>query len=163
LELGVWDLVFRSLVNSKPEIAIMNDLRFAFRQLLKNPGFTAVAVLTLALGIGANTAIFGQINELLLRPLPVKDPADLLGVVLVDQTGDFASQNIPYPIYRDYSEQSAGVFKSLAAYATVFIPAEIAGEPRFSVGQLATANYFSALGVVPALGRFFLADDERVA
>jgi putative ABC transport system permease protein len=141
----------------------MNDLKFAFRQLLKNPGFTVVAVLTLALGIGANTAIFAQINELLLLPLPVKDPSNLLGVVLVDQTGDFASQNMPYPIYQDYREQSAGVFKSLAAYATVFTPAEIAAEPRFAVAQLASADYFSTLGVVPALGRFFLADDDRAA
>src|SRR5881396_1494439 len=62
----------------------MNDLKFAFRQLLKNPGFTAVAVLTLALGIGANTAIFSQINELLLRPLPVKEPEKLMALVLVD-------------------------------------------------------------------------------
>ncbi len=88
----------------------MNNLKFAFRQLLKNPGFTAVAVLTLALGIGANTAIFGVINELLLRPLPVKDPETLLGIVLTDRReGDFAGQSIPYPIVQDYREQTRGV------------------------------------------------------
>src|SRR5881227_1831356 len=91
----------------------MNDLRFALRQLLKNPGFTAVAMLTLALGIGANTALFSLINELLLRPLPVNHPKELLGIVLVDQTRDFADQRIPYPIYRDYREQDRA-FKDLA-------------------------------------------------
>jgi len=63
----------------------MNDFKFAFRQLLKHPGFTAVAALTLALGIGANTAIFGVINELLLRPLPVREPETLLGIVLTER------------------------------------------------------------------------------
>src|SRR5207244_13481739 len=130
---------------------ILNDLHFAFRQLLKNPGFTAVAVLTLALGIGANTALFSLINELLLRPLPVSRPKELLGIVLVDQTRDFAEQRIPYPIYRDYREQDRA-FKELAAFARVFTPTDVAGEPRGSTIQLASANYFSTLGVPAALG-----------
>src|SRR5438034_11279958 len=97
----------------------MNDLKFAFRQLLKNPGFTAVAVLTLALGIGANTAIFSQINELLRRPLPVKEPKTLMAMVLVDPQGDYSNQNIPYTICRDYIEQSRS-FAELIAYAQTF-------------------------------------------
>src|SRR5256885_17210970 len=96
----------------------MNDLRFAFRQLLKNPGFTAVAVLTLALGIGANTAVFSLVNEFLLRPLPVKDPEQLFGIVLIDRSSDYANQRMPYPVYRDYREQSR-VFSELLAYAPV--------------------------------------------
>jgi putative ABC transport system permease protein len=141
----------------------MNEFKFAGRQLLKNLGFTTVAVLTLALGIGANTAIFGLINELLLRPLPVREPADLMGVVLVDPAGDVAGQRIPHPIFRDYQEQSREVFRELAAYARVFAPVEIGDESRFTVAQLASANYFSTLGVGPALGRFFVPEDDRAA
>src|SRR5947207_71629 len=103
---------------------VMNDLKFAFRQLMKNPAFTAVAVLTLAIGIGANTAVFSLINEFLLRPLPVKDPERLLGVVLTDSTGDYANQRIPFPIYRDFLEQSR-VFSELLAYAPVSAPMQI--------------------------------------
>src|SRR5205809_7527597 len=91
----------------------MNDLKSAFRQLLKNPGFTAVAVLTLALGIGANTAIFSQTNELLLRPLPVKQPEKLMALVLIDLQGDYSNQNIPYPIGRDYRAQSRAFSESI--------------------------------------------------
>ncbi|MDA1275313.1 MAG: ABC transporter permease [Verrucomicrobia bacterium] len=140
----------------------MNDVRFAFRQLLKNPGFAAVAVLTLALGIGANTAIFGLINELLLQPLPIKEPEKLFGIVLVDETGDFADQNIPYPILRDFGEQISGIFSELSGYAPVFAPAEIAGQPQFATAQLATEKYFSTLGIQPALGRFFAAGDDQL-
>src|SRR5207249_1255697 len=86
-ECGVWNQV-----TDNGQLA-MNDLKFAFRQLLKNPGFTVVAVLTLALGIGANTAIFGQVNELLLRPLPVKEPRKLMALVLIDSQGDYSNQN----------------------------------------------------------------------
>src|SRR5439155_8422485 len=138
----------------------MNHLKLALRQLSKNPGFTAVAVLTLALGIGANTALFSLINELLLRPLPVNHPKELLGIVLVDQTRDFADQRIPYPIYCDYREQDRA-FKDLAAFARVFTPAQVVGERRFGAIQLATANYFSTLGVRAALGRTFVAEDDQ--
>src|SRR6266404_3732086 len=94
----------------------IQDLRYGARMLRRNPGFTAVAVLTLALGIGANTAIFSEINELLLRPLPVKEPEKLMALVLIDPQGDYSNQNIPYPICRDYREQSRA-FSELIAYA----------------------------------------------
>lgn len=141
----------------------MNDLKFAFRQLLKTPGFTAVAVLTLALGIGANTAIFGVINELLIRPLPVKDPGTLLGIVLTEQGGDFADQSIPYPIVQDYRDQIGGVLGEFAAYAKTLAPAETSGVSQFASVELATASYFPALGAGPAMGRFFEEVDDRPA
>lgn len=142
----------------------MNDVRFAIRQLLKNPGFTAVAVLTLALGIGANTAIFGVMNELLLRPLPVKEPETLLGIVLTDRRGgDFANQSIPYPIVQDYRDQIGGVLGEFAAYARTFAPVDVRGSPQFAMIELATASYFPALGGAPELGRFFDESDDHLA
>jgi predicted permease len=138
----------------------MNDLRFAVRQLLKNPGFAVIAVLTLALGIGANTAIFGMINEQFLRPMRVKDPEELLGIVLIDRSGDYANQRIPYPIYRDYQEQNR-VFSELLAYAPIFSPVQINENLRNVTVHLASANYFSALGVVPVKGRTFLPEDDQ--
>ena len=141
---------------------LMNDLKFAFRQLLKNPGFTAVAVLTLAIGIGANTAIFSLVNELLLRPLPVKDPERLLGVVLTDRTGDYANQRIPFPIYRDYHEQSR-VFSELLAYAPVSAPMQIGDKTRFAPVQLVSANFFSTLGATPVLWRTFSSEDDQTS
>ena len=138
----------------------MNDLKFAFRQLLKNPGFTVVAVLTLALGIGANTAIFGLVNEQFLRPMRVKDAKELLGIVLIDRSGDSSSQNIPYPIYRDYQEQNR-VFFELLGYAATSSPIQVGASSRVGSVQLASANYFSALGVVPVKGRTFFAEDDQ--
>jgi hypothetical protein len=72
----------------------MNDLKFDFRQLLKNPGFTAVAVLTLALGIGANTSLFTAIDTVMLRPIPARDPARLVSVANVDGSSCFRPQNV---------------------------------------------------------------------
>ena len=97
----------------------MNDLHYASRQLCKNPGFTAVAVLTLALGIGANTAIFSVLNELLFKPLPVKNPDTLVALVLVDGAAGRAQQTISYPIYHDYAELNHA-FSEMIAYAPLF-------------------------------------------
>jgi len=140
----------------------MNDLKFAFRQLLKNPGFTIIAVLTLALGVGANTAIFGLINEQFLRPMRVKNPEELLGIVLIDRSGDYSRQRIPYPIYRDYEEQNR-VFSELLAYAPIFSPIQAGEKERVATVHLVSANYFGALGVVPVKGRTFFAEDDQSA
>jgi hypothetical protein len=140
----------------------MTDLKFAWRQLLKNPGFTTVAVLTLALGIGANTAIFSLINEQMLRPLPVKDASAWQAVVLMNDRGEYADQPIPYPIYQDYREQCRS-FSELVGYASIYRIVRYEKAEGFASTQLVSPNYFRALGADPILGRGFSAEDEPVA
>src|SRR6516165_4111569 len=93
----------------------MNDLRFAVRQLAKNPGFTSVAVLTLALGIGANTAIFSVMDALLLRLLPVMNPQEL--VVLTHAGGDRSGNGFPYPVFEQLRDRN-GSFSDLIAFSS---------------------------------------------
>jgi predicted permease len=140
----------------------MQDLRFAFRQLLKNPGFTAVAVLTLALGISANSTIFGIISTFYFQPLPVKDPDQL---VLVLQKSD--AWKMPHghswPDYIDYRER---VTAFTDAIAIMLSPAHLsfAGrQPDRTWIEAVSGNYFSMLGITPQLGRLFHpGEGERV-
>ncbi len=136
----------------------MNDLRFAIRQLRKSPGFTAVAVFTLALGIGANTAVFSVIKALLLEPLPYPDP---LRIVQVWKSDIAIWDRMPLsgPDYFDLREQSES-FAELGAYTTTWH--NLGGEKPVRVpGILCTAAVLRALGVQPALGRWFTDDEER--
>src|SRR6058998_336753 len=110
----------------------MNDFKFAFRQLLKNPGFTTVAVITLALGIGANTAIFSVINGVLLKPLPYDQPGEFV-MVFEDETGDGRSRTVVAGgVFMDWKEQSKS-FEALSIIppADVTLPAE--GPPNARV------------------------------
>src|SRR5688500_6721422 len=93
----------------------MNDLKFAFRQLLKNPGFTTVAVLTLALGIGANTAIFSIVSSVLLRPLPFKDPDGLVTVRERSVKKGYEMNHVAVPTFFDWKAQN-NIFESMAAF-----------------------------------------------
>ncbi|PYJ97971.1 MAG: hypothetical protein DME23_13390 [Verrucomicrobia bacterium] len=132
----------------------MNDLRFAIRQLLKNPGFTIVAVLTLALGIGANTAIFSVVNAVLLRPLPYKDSSQL--VMIWQGRGTPVS-----PLnFLDYEKQNR-VFEQMATFnAGSLTLTEIAEPERIRTG-LVTADFFEVLGVRPILGRTFSSGEDQ--
>ena len=146
---------------------LMQDLRYGLRMLAKNPGFTAIVVLTLALGIGANTAIFSLMNQILLRQLPVQNPNELVvlhapGPVTghVSDDGD-ETESFSYPMYKALRENSAAVCNMLGQYA---FSASISshGQTEHGSGQLVSGNYFAALGVPPAVGRVFSLDDDRV-
>jgi predicted permease len=140
----------------------MNDLKFAFRQLLKNPGFTAIGVLTLALGIGANTSIFGVVNELMFRPKAVQEPDALRAILFRSQNGGLTLPQIPRPFYRIYREQNHG-FSDLIGYAPIHPRLEWEGQRQRIDAELVSGNYFAALGVKAALGRGLLPDDDTAA
>ena len=139
----------------------MNDLRYAFRLLLKNPGFTAVAVLTLALGIGANTAIFGLINAALLRELPFPDSEQLTVVWADNPSLRLGMTQIP-PANADvaaWREQSQS-FAKLAAFAPRTADLADGGDPERVGAAGVTAGFFETLGVTPLLGRTLAPDEE---
>jgi putative ABC transport system permease protein len=139
----------------------MSDLKFAFRQLLKNPGFTAVAVLTLALGIGANTAIFTLANAILLRPLPGVERPDQL--VLVGRTHNGAGFDaLSYPDYADYRDQNT-VLSGFVAYRRTGLYAGSGDSAQSVAGALVSNNYFSVLGARAVKGRTLLPEDEAGA
>jgi putative ABC transport system permease protein len=140
---------------------LIQDVRYGVRMLWKRPGFTAVVVLTLALGVGANTAIFSVVNAVLLRPLPYRN-AERLVWVAGNVRGGTARASVSPPDYVDYRAQNT-VFEEFAASTTVPNAVNLtgAGEPERLTGSRVTANYFRAFGVEPALGRVFLADEER--
>jgi predicted permease len=141
------------------------DLLYACRRLVKSPGFALAAVLTLALGIGANTAIFQLIEAVQLRSLPVKDPAGLAEIRIADMEGSrgaFSSwhagaTNAIWEEIRRRQEGFSGVF----AWSTGDLSLESTGEPRFANAILASGQFFSTLGVRPALGRLLVDDDDR--
>src|SRR5216117_3667090 len=135
----------------------MNDLRFAFRQLLKNPGFTAVAVLTLALGIGANTAIFSVVNAVLLRPLPYPEPGQL--VQLRAGRPGSPSTFIGSATFVEVKAQSQSLAR-IAAYSGGDMTLTGAGPAERIVSGAVTADFFPLLGVQPAVGRNFTQEED---
>lgn len=144
---------------------LLQDARFAVRMLVKNPGFSAIAILSLALGIGANTTIFTVVNAILLHPLPVKDISRLVELDTVDSKTQVTVANatklgMSNPNYQDYARENQ-VFSGLACF-TGPLPFTWSGgeEPKQLFGQLVSANYFDVLGLRPVLGRFFLSDED---
>jgi macrolide transport system ATP-binding/permease protein len=128
------------------------DVAYAFRMLRKSPGFTLVAVLTIALGIGANTAIFSIVNSVLLRPLPVPHPGQIVVLAFQQKGGDVRAW-FSYPNYRDIGDQSSAAFSEVAAYRTSFDGLSVNGQSDRILTSYVTGNYFSMLGFRPALGR----------
>ncbi|HTH47505.1 MAG TPA: ABC transporter permease [Candidatus Limnocylindria bacterium] len=137
----------------------MNDLRFALRQLLKSPGFTAVAVLTLALGIGANTAIFSFVNAVLLRPLPYKEPERLVVVYENNTEHDWHKNAVGAPILGEWRQRSQA-FDGLSAYKSDLMILTGKDQPETLTATSLSANIFSLLGLQPMLGRGFLPEEE---
>jgi putative ABC transport system permease protein len=146
---------------------IWQDIRFGARMLAKHPGFTAIAVLTLALGIGANTAIFSLVSQILLRRLPVRNPGELVILRSPGPTrghlwsdGDEA-QSFSYPMYKGLRDTNTVFSGMLARFV---FPASIAyqGQTERGSGEMVSGNYFEVLGVGSALGRLLTLDDDKV-
>ena len=138
----------------------LQDLRFSFRMLRKHPGFTVVAVLTLSLGIGANTAIFSIVNAVLLRPFPYEAPEQLV-IPGESKTGTRGGSSLTYPNFADWKDErkvfaGASVVRSNENYNITG-----SGEPERLLGRLVSAGFLTTLGVKPLLGRDFVVDDDR--
>jgi predicted permease len=137
----------------------MNDLRYAGRVIRHSPGFATVVVLTLAIGIGANTAIVSLLHTVLLRELPVQDPQAL---VFIRTAGSRSLGGAPpYPSFDRIRNESSS-FEGMAAFAADELRVEVEGTVEQVFGQVASGNYFDVLGVTPAVGRLLRADDEQL-
>ncbi len=137
---------------------LIRDLRFAGRMLAKRPGMTLVAVLSLALGVGANTAIFSLINEVFLQPLPIEDADRVVAIFTTDERAGGQSA-MSHLNWRDVREQNE-TFEEVAGYDFVGMAISTGDEPTLALGFMVSGNYFDTLGVRPAAGRFFLADED---
>ena len=140
----------------------MNDLRSAFRQLLKNPGFTAVAVITLALGIGANTAIFSVFNAVFLRPLASDRPHEIVSIIS-NEKSEAVEGSSSYLDFIDYREQTSDVMSHVMAVGNFPQGVNLsAGEgTTHAWAAFVSANYFSILGIKPVHGRSFLSEEDK--
>ena len=141
--------------------AVIQDLRYAVRTLLRTPGFSAVVVLTLALGIGANTAIFSLLDQVVLRPLPVPDPQAL---VQLDGPGPFMGRTeldraFSYPMFKDLQE-GADSFSALVARGPASVAFRAGEDSERVVAELVSGNMFQTVGASPALGRFFTPEED---
>ena len=146
----------------------LQDLRYALRQLAKAPAFTVTALVTLALGIGANTAIYSLLDQVMLRSLPVQDPEQL---VMLKSTGSDrgrisayggdSDDYFSYPMYRDLRDKNS-VFSGVVATDQVQVGVQWHNQPELVQGELVSGNYFDVLGVKPAMGRLLVQSDDEV-
>jgi predicted permease len=143
-------------------INFFQDIRYAIRILLKNPGFTLIATLSLALGIGANSAIFSLADALLLRPLPILEPSSVLDIGTNTPDNPFGN-GVSYPNFRDLQSKSQS-FEGMVAFqlSTLSVATSAQSLPQVVSGVIATDNFFQALGVQPVLGRGFVPEEGKV-
>ena len=139
--------------------SLLADLRYGFRQLRLNPGFAAIAVVTLALGIGANTALFSVVRNVLLKPLPYRDPARLARVWMDNRRLQMREDWASYLNYQDYQRLGTS-FESMAAFTEPSMNLVGDGEPERVRGGLAESALFDVLGAKPILGRLFTKEEE---
>ena len=137
---------------------LVQDIRYALRQLRKSPAFTTVTVLTLALGIGANTAIFSVVNGVLLNPLPFQDASRI--VSMFEATPNFFKGSISYLNFLDWQRDNRS-FEAMAAYRSTDGSITGVGQPENVRAQRVSANFFPILGVNPILGRNFTSEEDR--
>ena len=156
---------------------LLQDLRYGARMMIKAPGFTAIAVLSLALGIGANTALFSVVDVLLLKKLPVKEPDRLVlfkslsgpifspgsytGTNSRDAaTGEIVRSSFLYPAFVRFREQESAL-SEVFAFGNVGLNVNAGGQAEVASGQAVSGNYYSALGVQPFLGRTITDEDDK--
>src|SRR5579864_133822 len=139
---------------------LAQDLSYASRMLVRSPGFTAVTVLTLALGIGANTDLFSLVNSVLLGNLPVREPQELVVVKYTDSRSQRAEEDFSYPMYQAMRDQNT-VFADVLTRSGVDFNASYGGQSERAVGEMVSGNYFETLGVQPFLGRLISPEDDR--
>ena len=139
---------------------LLQDLRYGARMLWKNPGFTLVAIFTIALGIGANTAIFSAVNAVLLRPLPYRNADELVMIWDNFLRLEMRRLGVSPPEFIDYKEQNT-VFEDVAAFSNLEFNLTGENEPERITGARVTANLFPLLGVAPMKGRNFSAEEDR--
>ncbi|HSB09291.1 MAG TPA: ABC transporter permease [Blastocatellia bacterium] len=138
----------------------LRDFKYGFRMLLKHPAFTAIAVIALALGIGANTAIFSVVNAVLLQPLPFADPERLVSVYETNLQRGYIRGSASYPNFADLREQNQ-VFEKMSSYHTGDFILTGGDEPLRLQGAIVNADLFSLLGAAPSLGRTFLPEEDK--
>ncbi len=137
---------------------MLNDLRSAIRWLLRAPGFALVAILSLGLGIGVNTAMFSLVDAVLLRPIPVADPGSLVDIFTGSPDGDeYATSS--YPDFLDLKAQNT-VFSDMLGYTPMFATLGLGDRARLVMGKVVTANHFDMLGVRAFLGRLLTPSDD---
>ena len=161
LGLRVLTCVFDAMLEKKEDVRMAgfaNDLRYALRSLVRNPVFTAVAILTLALGIGVNTAVFTLVDGVLIRPLPFGEPQELLSIQHLGRDGQDEPPISP-GLYLLYKEQVSNL-EAIAMYAPSERTMLVEGQPERVPVQVVTPSFFDVLGIPPAQGRAFLSEEE---